>query len=384
MICVVPREDLPGEARAAATPASVAKLLKLGLDVRVESGLGLRSGHPDAAYQTAGAQVVASRPELLQAADLVLRVRPPERDDVAQMKPGAVHVGFLDPFQHPELLHHLAEAGLEAIAMEMIPRSTRAQSMDALTSQANLAGYAAVVWGAAHLPKVLPMMSTAAGTILPARVFVVGAGVAGLQAIATARRLGAKVEAFDTRPVVAEQVESLGAKFVRIDVGGETGQTAQGYAKALTPEQEARQRAGMKKVCAEADLVITTAQVFGRRAPILITAEMLDAMKPGSVVVDLAVDTGGNVEGIVPGQTVQRGGITLLGQTQLANHVPAHASQVYAMNLYHLLADLWDRGSGKLRLDPAHDILNGCLLVHHGQIRDARFVASSTAPSSSS
>lgn len=375
MICAVPRENLPGERRVAATPASVARLIKLGLRVRVEVGAGLGAGYVDAAYAEAGAEVVRDRGELLATADVVVRVRKPERGEICRMKRGALHIGFLEPFQDAELLGEFAGAGVDAIAMEMIPRSTRAQAMDALTSQANLAGYAAVIWGAAHLPKVLPMMSTAAGTILPVRVFVVGAGVAGLQAIATARRLGAKVEAFDTRPVAAEQVESLGAKFVRIELGGETGQTAQGYAKALTPEQEARQREGMKKVCAEADLVITTAQVFGRRAPVLVTAEMLDAIKPGSVVVDLAVDTGGNVEGIVPDTIMQRNGVTLIGQTQMANRVPTHASQVYAMNVFNLLADVWEKDKQTLRLDRQHDILGSCLLVRGGEIQDERFVA---------
>ncbi|GAB4239811.1 MAG: Re/Si-specific NAD(P)(+) transhydrogenase subunit alpha [Candidatus Methylacidiphilales bacterium] len=377
MICAIPRETAPGEVRAAGTPSSVARLMKLGLEVRVETGLGLGSGYPDASYAAAGAAVVLSREALLEAADVVLRVRKPDEADLDRMRPGALHMGFLDPFQNVHLIGAIASRGLSAIAMELIPRSTRAQAMDALTSQANLAGYAAVIWGAAHLRKVLPMMSTAAGTILPARVFVIGAGVAGLQAIATARRLGAKVEAFDTRPVAAEQVESLGAKFVRIDLGGTTGQTAQGYAQALTPEQEARQREGMIKLCAESDLIISTAQVFGKRAPVLITSEMLDAMKPGTVVVDLAVDTGGNVEGVILNQTIERKGVTILGQTHLANRVATHASQVYAMNLTALLADIWAAETRSLRLDPGHDILGSCLLVQDGKIRDARFAPSS-------
>src|SRR5687768_9339100 len=227
--------------------------------------------------------------------------------------------------------------------MEMIPRSTIAQKMDAMSSQANLAGYLAVLLAAEEIDRIFPMMMTPAGTIQPVRVFVIGVGVAGLQAIATAKRLGAKVEAYDTRPVVEEQVKSLGGRFVTLDLGGETGQTRDGYAQALTAEQIERQREGMKKVCAASDVVITTAQVFGRRAPVLVTADMLDAMKPGSVVVDLAAESGGNVEGVEPGAIIQRGGVTIVGLRNLPGRVPAHASQMYSSNLCALVEEFWDK-----------------------------------------
>jgi H+-translocating NAD(P) transhydrogenase subunit alpha len=368
MLVAIPSEDHATEPRVAATPATVRKLVKMGAEVVVEAGLGRRAGFDDASYGREGAELEATRGGVLARGDVILRVRCPSSGDVALLKSGAVHVSFLDPFREGALLRELAGRGVSAVSMEMIPRSTRAQKMDALTSQANLAGYVAVLLGAAHMAKILPMMSTAAGTLLPAKVFVIGAGVAGLQAVATARRLGAKVSAFDTRPVVAEQVRSLGATFVEIDLGGETGQTAQGYARALTPEQTARQREGMKRVCAEADLVITTAQVFGRKAPVLVTSDMVAGMRPGSVIVDMAVESGGNVEGSEAGRTVDAGGVAILGYTNLAGRVAQHASQVYAMNLLGLLEEFWSAETKSLVLDPADDILKSCLLTHGGAI----------------
>lgn len=358
--------------RVAGTPATVKRLVKLGAEMLIESGLGSGAGFDDAAYSAAGA-AIATKKEVLQGSDIVLRVRKPPLEDIFLLKPGSVHISFLDPFHDGELLAALAVRGVSAISMEMIPRSTRAQKMDALTSQANLAGYVAVIWGAAHLKKILPMMSTAAGTLLPARVFVIGAGVAGLQAIATARRLGAKVEAFDTRPVAAEQVQSLGAKFVEIDVGGETGQTAQGYARELTPEQVTRQREGMKKCCADADIVITTAQVFGRKAPLLITADMVAAMKPGSVIVDMAVESGGNVEGSIADAATDIAGVTVLGHTNLAGRVAQNASQVYAMNLVGLLEEFWSKETKTFALNLEDDIIKSCLITHDGAIWNERF-----------
>jgi NAD(P) transhydrogenase subunit alpha len=284
-----------------------------------------------------------------------------------------VHVSFLDPFNSPALLAAFAQAGVTAVSLEMIPRSTLAQKMDALSSQASLAGYAAVIQAAARLKGVLPMMMTPAGTIMPARVFVIGAGVAGLQAIATAKRLGARVDAFDTRPVVEEQVKSLGAKFVKIDLG-ETGQTAGGYAKTLTSEQIARQQAGMAKVCAQSDIVITTAKVFGRKAPTLITAAMLAGMKAGSVVVDLALESGGNVEGARAGDdVVTSNGVLILGNATLENSVPAHASQVFASNMAAWITHSWDSEGKTLRLDLEEAILKGCVITHGGQIVHAQF-----------
>ncbi len=372
MILATPKETHSGETRCALTPASAAKLVKMGIDVVFERGLGTAAGHPDDTYTKVGARLENDRTKLLREANVVLRVRKPPADEIALLKKGALHASFLDPFAEKELLAALAAAGVSTVSMEMIPRTTRAQKMDALTSQANLGGYVAVMLGTNHLNVVLPMMSTAAGTLLAGKVFIIGAGVAGLQAIATARRLGARVEAFDTRPVVAEQVRSLGAKFVEIDLG-DTGQTQQGYAKELTAEQLEKQRLGMKACCAAADLVITTAQVFGRPAPRILTRDMVAAMKPGSVIVDMAVESGGNVEGSVCGETIQQDGVTIIGRTNLPGCVPKHASQVYAMNLCGFLEDFWDKPSKSIKLDTTDEILNACLLTHQGTVRDPRF-----------
>jgi H+-translocating NAD(P) transhydrogenase subunit alpha len=367
MTISIPAEIHPGETRAAIVPEHVAKLVKLGARVEVEPGLGLASGRADDAYAAAGAIVNPDRAALVGAADLILQVRKPSLDEVAMMRPGTALACYLEPFQSPDLIGRLAARGVSAISMELIPRSTRAQKMDALSSQASLAGYAGVILAAQQSDKIFPMMMTPAGTIMPAKVFVIGAGVAGLQAIATAKRLGAKVDAYDSRPVVEEQVRSLGARFVKIDVG-ETGQTKDGYAKALTDEQIQRQREAMKKVCADTDLVITAAQVFGRRAPILVTTEMLDAMRPGSVVVDLAVESGGNVEGVVPDQIVERRGVKIVGIANLAGRVPAHASQVYSANTTALVEEFWDREAGRFVLRLDDEIIRSCLVTHEGKI----------------
>ena len=286
----VPKETWPGELRAALVPAGIKKLVGMGASVTVETGLGAGAQIPDDEYRDAGAVIAADGIDVVNDADVVVRVRKPSSDDVGALRKGTVHISFLDPFNERALVSSLAADGIVGISMEMIPRSTRAQKMDALSSQANLAGYVTVILAASHSAKIFPMMMTPAGTISPMRVFVIGAGVAGLQAIATAKRLGARVEAFDTRPVVAEQVQSLGAKFVQIDLG-ETGQTEQGYARELTPEQLELQRQGMKKIIAASDVVITTAQVFGRPAPRIVSRDMVEAMRPGSVVVDMAVET---------------------------------------------------------------------------------------------
>ena len=367
MIVVVPKETHAGETRTALVPEHVAKLTGLGAKIEVESGLGLSCGHSDTDYHRAGATVRTDRAAMVASADLILQVRKPTLDEVNAMREGAVCIALLDPFQSPELIHSLAARGVSAISMEMVPRSTRAQKMDVLSSQASLAGYAAVIVAAGQSGKIFPMMMTPAGTIKPVKVFIIGAGVAGLQAIATAKRLGAKVEAFDTRPVVEEQVKSLGAKFVKIDVG-ETGQTEGGYAKALTDEQLKLQRDGMARVCAESDIVITPAQVFGRRAPVLLTSEMLDAMKPGSVVVDLAVESGGNVEGVVSDQIIDRKGVKIVGIASLPGRVPVHASQMYSSNITALLTEFWDREAQALKLNLDDDILKSCVVTHGGRI----------------
>ncbi len=370
----VPKETHPGEARAPLTPDSVAKLVKLGAQVEVEASIGAGAGFADAAYTKAGASVSADRKALLSSADMVLRLRKPPVEEIVLLKSGAIHASLLDPFNEKELVQKLAERGISAISMEFIPRTTRAQKMDVLSSQANLGGYEAVILAARYANKIFPMMTTAAGTILPAKVFIIGVGVAGLQAIATARRLGAKVTAYDTRPVVEEQVKSLGAQFLKIDLG-ETGQTKDGYARALTEEQIQKQREAMKKTCGDSDVVITAAQVFGRRAPILVTAEMLDAMKAGSVVVDLAVETGGNVEGVVYDQVTDRNGVKIVGLANLPGRAPVHASQVYGANLVSLVEEFWDKQNKIFVLKLDDEIIKGCLVTHGGKIVNEKLAA---------
>ena len=362
-----PKEVWPGELRAALTPAGAKKLKALGFDIAVQAGIGAAAGYMDADYAAAGAEVQPDAAQLLKAADVVLRVRKPDAKDVAALQSGAVHVSFLDPFKEQALVAALAAQGATAVSMEMIPRTTKAQRMDALSSQASLAGYVTVILAASHSRKIFPMMMTPAGTIAPSRVFVIGAGVAGLQAIATAKRLGARVEAFDTRPVVAEQVRSLGAKFVEIDLG-EIGQTEQGYAKELTPEQLELQRQGQKRVIAQSDVVITTAQVFGRPAPRIVTRDMLAGMAPGSVVVDMAAESGGNVEGSVQDQVVDVEGVKVVGLGNLPSAVCRHASDLYSANLVNLLDEFWDADQGALQLRPENEIAAGCVLTRGGAI----------------
>lgn len=367
MKIVVPTESLASERRVPLVPETVRKLVLLGAEVEVETGLGAAIHAADAAYEKAGARIVQDRRAALAAADLVLRLRPPAPEDVAAMRPGAIHLSYLDPFSRRDLVEAFARCQVSAISMELIPRTTIAQKMDALSSQASLGGYVAVILAAERSTKILPMMMTPAGTIPPARVFIIGAGVAGLQAIATAKRLGARVEAFDTRPVVKEQVQSLGAKFVEVDLG-ETGQTKDGYAKALTEEQLARQRAAMARHCAEADIVVTTAQVFGRKAPVIITADMIRGMKPGSIVVDMAVETGGNVEGSRLDAEVDVGGVRILGLGNLPAHVAVPASQMYASNLASFIEHFWDKAAKAVVLNRDDEIIKGCLVTHGGQI----------------
>ena len=365
-----PTETDPSERRVPLVPASVTKLAALGAQVEVEAGLGRTVSFSDAEYQSAGATVVADRPQALASADIVLRLRKSPAADIAALKRGCIHISVLDPFTDLETVKNLATAGASAICMEMIPRSTIAQKMDALSSQASLAGYVAVLLGANRLDRIFPMMMTPAGTIPPAKVFIIGVGVAGLQAIATAKRLGAVVEAFDTRPEVEEQVKSLGGKFVKVDLGiGEGGgQTAQGYAKELTPEQLAKQREIMEERCAQADLVITTAQVFGRKAPIIVTNAMVKKMKPDSIIVDMAVESGGNVECSRPDEDVVVNGVKIIGWRNLAGRVPRAASAMYSSNLANLVDHFWDRDAKTFRLDPANDILKDCLITHGGAI----------------
>ena len=363
----VPREVHPGEVRVALIPEHVARLVNAGADVAIESGLGQPLRIADEKYTEAGASVVADHNQLIQNADVVLRIRKPLAEEVEQMKPGCIYISLLDPFNERELINLFVNKNISAVSMEMIPRITRAQKMDVLSSQANLAGYVAVILAAERLDKILPMMMTPAGTISPARVFIIGVGVAGLQAIATAKRLGARVEAFDTRPVVEEQVKSLGARFVKIDLG-ETGQTKDGYAKALTEEQLQKQREGMAKVCALSDIVITTAQLFGRKAPLIVTEKMVRGMSKGSIIVDLAVEGGGNVAGSQIDKELDVDGVRIIGLGNLPGRVTVHASQMFSSNLYNLVEEFWNAEEKRLDVNFEDEIVKGCVITHRGEI----------------
>jgi NAD(P) transhydrogenase subunit alpha len=361
-----PREE-GTEIRATILPEVAKKFTDLGIEVVVETEIGSNIFLPDESYQQAGAIISTDRSKSLSEADIVCRINKPKLEEISILKRNSIHVSFLDPFNEKELVNEFAKAGISAISMELVPRITRAQKMDALSSQANLAGYSAVIAASKTLTKSFPMMMTAAGTISPSRVFVIGVGVAGLQAIATAKRLGARVEAFDTRPVVEEQVRSLGAKFVQIDIG-KTEETAQGYAKELTPDQIKMQQEGMKKICGQSDVVITTAQVFGRPAPRIVTSEMVEAMKPGSVIVDMAVSSGGNVEGSVEDEYVLHEGVTIIGMSNLPGEVAMDASQVYGSNLFNMIEEYWDVENKDFKFDLSDEILNGCVITNDGEV----------------
>jgi NAD(P) transhydrogenase subunit alpha len=357
----VVRETAPGERRVALVPETVGRLAKSGNDVVVERGAGERSSFPDRLYSDAGATVGDA-----WAAEMVLKVAKPTDDEVARLREGAVLVAFLQPLVNHDLVRALAGRRVTALSMDAIPRITRAQPMDALSSQATVAGYKAVLLAAAALPKFFPMLTTAAGTIAPAKAFVIGAGVAGLQAIATARRLGAVVEAFDTRPVVKEQVQSLGAKFLEVDLG-ETGEGTGGYAKELSEEAHRREVALLAKAVKENDIVITTAAIPGRPAPKLISAEMVRSMRPGSVIVDLAAETGGNAEVTKPGEVIDIDGVKVIGTTNLPSTMPYHASQMYSRNIASLLALLVTK-DGKLNVDMKDEVVKGTVITHEGAI----------------
>jgi len=366
MKIIIPKEA-SFEPRVAMLPQNVEKLIKKGAKIIIESRLGATLGISDEDYKKAGASIEKNRKKLLASGDIILRLRKPDIKEIPLLKKGSIQVSYLDPFNEPKLLAALAKQKISAISIEMIPRSTRAQKMDALSSQASLAGYAAVILAADHIYKIFPMMMTPAGTLQPSKVFIIGAGVAGLQAIATARRLGAKVDAFDTRSIAKDDVLSLGAKFVEVDLG-ETGQTAQGYAKALTEEQLKKQRDVMKQYCAQADIVITTAQVFGRKAPVIVTKEMIAAMKPGSIVVDLAIETGGNVEGAVLGKITDKNGVKIIGLANMPARVAMNASQMYSNNLTNLIDEFWNKEKKIFELNLDDDIIKGCLITHNGVI----------------
>ena len=366
MLIGVPKETWSGELRTALVPQNAKKFIELGMSVVLESESGVPSGFTDSMYEEVGVKITQDRAEV-HGADVLMRVRQPTSAELQLVKKEAVSISFLDPFNEKELVQDMAKREIRGISMEMVPRSTRAQKMDALSSQANLAGYVTVIQAAFHCPKIFPMMMTPAGTIAPGRVFIIGAGVAGLQAIATAKRLGARVEAFDTRPVVAEQVQSLGAKFLDIDLG-EVGQTEQGYAKELTTEQLEIQREGQKQVISQSDVLITTAQVFGRPAPRIVGLDMIEAMKPGSVVVDMAVESGGNVEGSKLDEVAEVHGVKIIGQGNLPSEVARNASEMYSNNLFSLVSEFWDEEQKTLVLDPEDEIIKSCLITRGGDV----------------
>ncbi len=363
----VPKELHPTETRVSLLPNGAAKLAKMGAEIEVERGVGESIKCADSEYEAAGARLSSDRAESLGRADFVLRLRKPPLEEVALMNRGSVHVSFLDPFNERELVLRLAAAEVTAISMEMIPRTTLSQKMDALSSQASLAGYVAVILAATRSTRIFPMLITPAGTIKPLRVFVIGVGVAGLQAIATARRLGAAVEAFDTRPVVEEQVKSLGAKFVKADLG-ETGETTGGYAKQLTAEQLEKQRELMTQHVAQADVVITAAQVFGRKAPVIVTSEMVKLMKPGSMIIDAAIESGGNVECSKYDTEVQLDGVRIIGFANLPGRVATNASEMYSNNIVAFVEHFWDRSAGAFGMNLTNEILKACVITHDGKI----------------
>ena len=358
--------------RSVIHPETITKLVELeGSSVIFESGIGKGINVSDEALSAVGLKCV-SREECLSLGNLIITPSPLASSEVDQIQSGASVIGMLNPFYAQDELKSLAAAKLNAISMEFIPRITRAQKMDVLSSQANLAGYAAVLEAAQHLNSALPMMMTAAGTLKPARVFVIGVGVAGLQAIATAKRLGARVEAFDTRDVVEEQVKSLGAKFVKIDLG-ETGQTDQGYAKELTPEQIQKQKDLQSEVCARSDIVITTAQLFGRPAPQLIDQKTIEKMKPGSIIFDMAVESGGNVEGSKVDEVVIKNGVKIVGVSNLASRVAGHASLALSNNFNHWICDFYNKETSSINFDFDDEIVKSSVLVFDGKIVNERF-----------
>src|SRR5881628_4177988 len=358
----VPKETMPGETRVGLVPETVGRLAKAGNTLVVERGAGVASAFPDDAYEKAGARIVDNAFD----AELVAKVQRPTDAEIGKLRAGTVLIALLQPLVNTDLARTLAERSVTAFSMDAIPRITRAQPMDALSSQATVAGYKAVLLAAAALPKFFPMLTTAAGTIAPAKAFVIGAGVAGLQAIATARRLGAVVEAFDTRPVVKEQVQSLGAKFLEVDLG-ETGEGAGGYAKELSEEAHRKEVELLAKAVKENDIIITTAAIPGRPAPKLITADMVRSMKPGSVIVDLAAETGGNTELTEAGKVIDVDGVRIDGTTNLPSTMPYHASQMYSRNVASLLGLLLTKDA-RLNLDLGDEVIKGTVITHDGAV----------------
>ena len=377
MNIVVLRETQAGEARVALMPESVKKLVALKATVQLESGAGLNAALTDEDYRAAGAEVSADRNALLASADVLAVVNRPSQEDLERMRNGAVVIGFLRPLDEPAALLPAAKHGLTAFSMELVPRITRAQAMDALSSMATVAGYKAVLIGATHIPRMFPLLMTAAGTVPPARVLILGAGVAGLQAIATARRLGAVVEGYDVRAAAGEQVKSLGATFLEVDLGGIKTEDAGGYAVELSEEAMNRGRALIADHARTADVVITTAQVPGRRAPLLITEEAVAGMKRGSIIIDLAGSTGGNCALSKADETVERNGVTIVAPTNLAASVPVHASQLYSRNVTAFLSPLIKDGA--LQIDMNDDVVGPSCVTHQGEIVNKRVASSLSA-----
>jgi len=376
VIVGVPKEIYPGERRVALTPVVVPMLAKAGLEVAIEAGAGVEAGYPDALYQEKGAKILADRAAVFAQCDIVVQVLcngandKNGASDLALMRRGQVLIGFMRPLAAAEAVQEIARTGVTAFAVELMPRTTRAQSMDALSSMASIAGYKAVLVVADTLPRMFPMMTTAAGTITPSRVLVIGAGVAGLQAIATAKRLGAVISAYDVRPAVKEQVQSLGGRFVELALETQDAQDARGYAKAQDEAFYVKQRELLGKVIAENDAVITTAVVPGKKAPVLVTAEMVKGMAPGSVILDLAAERGGNCELTHPGEAYVAHGVTIIGPVNLAGGIPFHASQVYARNLTAFLTNLVK--DGKVRPAESDDIIRDTLVTQGGEVVNTR------------
>ena len=376
MIVGVPKENYPGERRVALVPVVIPNLIKAGLEVVIEAGAGEPAGYPDAVYTEKGAKIVPDRAAVFSTADIVVQVLCYGSNDVtgkadlALMRKGQVLIGFLRPFGSAEVVQKLAQAGVTSFSVELMPRTTRAQSMDALSSMGTICGYKAVLLAAETSLRIFPMMTTAAGTITPARVFVIGAGVAGLQAISTARRLGAVASAYDMRPAAKEQVQSLGGRFVELPIEAQNAQDARGYGTAQDETFYARQRELLGKVVAESDVVITAAVIPGKKSPVLITADMVKSMAPGSVIVDLAAERGGNCELTHPGETVQESGVTIIGTINLASSVPYHASQMYARNVTTFLTYMVKEG--KLQLNPQDEIIRETLVTEGGEVVNTR------------
>lgn len=369
MIISIPKEIFPGENRVACVPDVASKLIKAGYEVQIEKNAGLNAGFKDEQYEKAGAKIIENADQLYGNADVVLKVQKPSENEFKKIKKGSLLISFIYALHYPELARTCAQNGIDLIAMEMVPRTTLAQKMDALSSQANLAGYKSVILAANHLGKIFPLMMTAAGTISPAKVVIMGAGVAGLQALGTAKRLGAVVEVSDIRPAVKEEVQSLGGKFIEVETT-ENMQDERGYAKEASEEFLKKQKELIFKHVSEADIVITTALVPGKKSPVLVTEEMVKNMKPGSVVLDMAVEFGGNCEISEAGKIVKKHDVTIIGEPNLPSMVPTHASEMYSKNILSLIQHIGKEGKIELKLDD--EIVKGCLLTRNGEVINDR------------